>query len=449
MGARTRIVVLDDDPTGIQTVHGCYLVTNWNPETLRVALDDEQGFFYVLTNTRAYGRERAARIVEEVATNVLRLNETCRYNLLFISRSDSTLRNHFPTEVNAILGRIESDGRAADAVFLVPAFLECGRVTAGDTHYLVEGGRRIPTAETEFAKDSVFGYGTSFLPKYIEEKTRGAVRAEAVRSIPLAMLRAADAGPLRAFLGGLRERAYVVVNAEEYADLQRFAAAVHEAAAAGKRFVFQSAASLVKALSGIADKALLGREILGGTGPGLFVAGSHVGRTSAQLARLLEAPAVEGVEVDVREVLARGEAALAPVLARVGAIWNGGRTPVVFTSRTELRFDSKEERLTAGEVIAEFLVNVVRGLRVRPSYLVAKGGITSHTILVRGLEVDRVRVLGQVLAGVPAIVTPEGSRFPRMPYVIFPGNVGDENALRRVYEILGAPAAEMAGPMNV
>ena len=37
----TRIVVLDDDPTGIQTVHGCLLITQWDEESVRHAFDDD------------------------------------------------------------------------------------------------------------------------------------------------------------------------------------------------------------------------------------------------------------------------------------------------------------------------------------------------------------------------------------------------------------------------
>jgi uncharacterized protein YgbK (DUF1537 family) len=461
---RTRIVVFDDDPTGIQTVHGCYLLTAWEPARLRDALEDSQPFFYVLTNTRAYGREKARRIIAEVVANVMKANEGLGNSLVFISRSDSTLRNHFPAEVDMIIRGLESQGAGpVDAVFLVPAFIECGRITAGDTHYLVEAGRRVPVSETEFARDSVFGYHTAVLPDYIEEKTQGTVHAASVRSIPLEWLRtpgtsaahgtapiASAAGQgrggergqergtpmLSEFLRGLSHRTYVVVNAEDYEDLNCFARAALRQVAAGKRFVFQSAGSLVKALTGIPDQPLLGKEMVRGTGPGLFVAGSHVGRTTSQLNRLLQSRSVEGVEVNAVEILKSGDTLRQSLLEKIEAIWRRGRAPVVFTSRSELRFDSKEERLRAGETISHFLADLVRALPVKPSYLVSKGGITSHDILVRGLQVRQARVLGQVLPGVPVIRTPDDSSLPGMPYVIFPGNVGNEDALLRVLEIL-------------
>ncbi|HPJ01993.1 MAG TPA: nucleotide-binding domain containing protein, partial [Candidatus Limiplasma sp.] len=47
----------------------------------------------------------------------------------------------------------------------------------------------------------------------------------------------------------------------------------------------------------------------------------------------------------------------------------------------------------------------------------------------QGLQVRKALVMGQILKGVPVWLTGPESRFPGMPYVIFPGNVGDENAL--------------------
>jgi len=437
MRGRIQLIVLDDDPTGIQTVHGCYLVTDWRLETLKHAFEDDRPFFYILTNTRAHTKETAREITSAAVVAVLEVNRQFGDSLIFISRSDSTLRNHFPTEMDVIAKKLEQeDGRPVDAIFLVPAFLECARITVDNIHYLVEGGRRVPTAETEFAKDSVFGYRTSFLPDYIEEKTHGTVRASMVRSISLDLLRPSEADALNGFLSTLTDRTYVVVNIENYTDLNRFARAVREQVAQGKRFIFQSAASLVKALSGIPDKPLLGREIIRRRGPGLFIVGSHVKHTTGQLSRLLACRSTAGFEIVAESVLQSGNLLLEPLLKKTGEAWSAGKTPVLYTSRAELQFDSPDARLRAGEMISRFLVDVVRRLPVCPSYLVAKGGITSHNILVHGLGVSRVRVLGQILAGVPVIVTPDDCRFAQIPYVIFPGNVGGEDDLLRVWEIL-------------
>ena len=49
MNKNTRLIILDDDPTGIQTVHGCLLITDCTDEQVKVALQDDQPFFYILT----------------------------------------------------------------------------------------------------------------------------------------------------------------------------------------------------------------------------------------------------------------------------------------------------------------------------------------------------------------------------------------------------------------
>jgi uncharacterized protein YgbK (DUF1537 family) len=86
--------------------------------------------------------------------------------------------------------------------------------------------------------------------------------------------------------------------------------------------------------------------------------------------------------------------------------------------------------------IEGFLVQVVRNLPYQPAYIVAKGGITSHDILTQGLEIESARVLGQVLPGVPVLMTGKSARFPEIPYVIFPGNVGHESSLSELLRIM-------------
>ncbi|MFO8007188.1 MAG: four-carbon acid sugar kinase family protein [Candidatus Brocadiia bacterium] len=440
MEERVQIVVLDDDPTGIQTIHGCLLFTDWDQELLREGFAREECFFYVLTNTRAYEPDRVRRIVSEVVANALAVNREFGRPLIFVSRSDSTLRSHFPVEIDVISAAMEQSGLPLDAVFLVPAFFEGGRLTAGNVHYVVEGERRVPAAETEYARDSVFGYSTSYLPDYIEEKTGGRVGADTVHTVSLEMLRGADPQPLRQMLRALSGGDFVVVNAERYPDLERFAGQVLDAVQEGKRFAFQSAASIVKALGDVPEQPLLDREIVPADGPGLFVVGSHVQKTTDQLRCLLDSDGVAGVELPVREALGRPEPLRDELVAEVAALWAQGLTPAVYTSREELVFESKEERLRAGQRISAVLSGIVAGLPDAPSYLVGKGGITSHDILVDGLTVQRAEVLGQILPGVPTIAVPGGRRFGGMPYVIFPGNVGGEDALLQVYNKLGRTA---------
>jgi len=118
-----KIVVLDDDPTGSQTVHSCLLLTRWDVSTLKTALADAAPLFFILTNTRGMDAERAATVTREVCENLRLALADFPGPVLFVSRSDSTLRGHYPVEtdvMNAVLGPF-------DATLLTPAFFEGGR----------------------------------------------------------------------------------------------------------------------------------------------------------------------------------------------------------------------------------------------------------------------------------------------------------------------------------
>ncbi len=442
----TKIIVLDDDPTGAQTVHSCLLATRWDIDTLREALDDPAPLFFVLTNTRAMDAGRAAAVTREVCANLrLALAQRAKsgrpVNPIFVSRSDSTLRGHYPVETDVmaeVLGPF-------DAHFLVPAFFEGDRITVDGVHYLVVEGRRVPVAETEFARDSVFGYRESFLPAYVEEKTGGRIRADRVQHFGLAELRAGCLDRLLALSGN----ACCVVDAERQDDLDRFAAAVREATARGKRFLFRSAASLLTALAGLPPQpvpaAKMAAYVRGGR-PGAILVGSHVAKTTAQLERLLQEPGLAPIELDVGRLPQARTERVAAVCQVAQEAHDQGLTPVIYTSRRERSFASQAERLAFGEVVSATLMDIVRGLPAGIGYLISKGGITSNDVLATGLALKTARVVGQILAGCSVVCCPaDHPRFPDLPVVIFPGNVGSEDALARVYRRLAglerAPAA--------
>ena len=425
MKYRTTIVVLDDDPTGIQTVHGNLLLTRWDRITLNAALTDAVNFFYLLTNTRSMTAEEAADLIQSAMADVLDANLDVGRRLVFISRSDSTLRSHFPVEIDAITAVLQKRGGVKiDASFLVPAFFEGGRQTIGDVHYLMVGNERVPTDRTEFARDHIFGYSTSRLPNYIEEKTNGRVTAESVGSVSLEMLRHWNRSRLAAWLQNLAGNRWLVVNAENYTDLDRFCEAARTALKAGKQFVFQSAASFVKSITKNPDKPLLGPEIVTKAGPGLVIVGSHVQKTTLQLQQLFSRTDIAAIELDVGKILNSFERELDQALVGIKTAVQRGLTPVVYTSREELVFPDSKQRLAFGQNISALLSRVVRQIPYRPSFVLAKGGITSHDVLVDGLQIAIARVGGQILPGVPVIILPDDHILGGIPYVIFPGNVG-------------------------
>jgi len=315
-------------------------------------------------------------------------------------------------------------------------------VTLADVHYVTDGETRIPAADTEFARDSVFGYSTSHLPSYIEAKTGGRVKADAVWSVSLEMLREKAPRELEDLLDRASDQQWIVVNCERYEDLDVFSAAVRKAIGKGKKFAFQCAASIVKSLSGIPDKPLLTEELRSGAGPGLFVVGSHVRRTTEQIDALLAGAAVRGIEVDVSSFLDDRAKLRKGVLGAMREALRENLAPVIYTSRRELQFDGSQERLRFGRNLSLFLASLVRDLDRPVSYVVAKGGITSHDVLADGLEVKKARVMGQILPGVPVVRTPPGGRFAGIPYVIFPGNVGTEHSLLEIYNIFNSTGDE-------
>lgn len=434
---QTKIIVLDDDPTGSQTVHGCLLLTRWDITTLKEALADSAPLFFVLTNTRGMPAAAAATVTREVCRNLKQALAGLDINPVFVSRSDSTLRGHYPVETDVMAKELGP----FDAHFLVPAFFEGGRFTRDSIHYLRVDGRDIPVHETEFARDSVFGYQHSYLPDYVEEKTAGRIKAVEVQRFLLADLRSG----VQKKLLDLRNNTCVVVDAETQDDLRRFAADLHSAAASGKRFLFRSAASLLTALAGLPPQPVPAAEMTSyvrDAKPGAVIVGSHVPRTTIQLKDLLQLPEMVSIEVNVHRLPQDHAVLLAEVLARAETAHFSGRTPVVHTSRSERQFADQQTRLAFGAQVSGFLMDVVRGLPKTLGFLVSKGGITSNDVLSSGLALRTARLLGQILPGVSVLrCPPDHPRFANMPVVIFPGNVGDDHALATVLKRLAGSAA--------
>ncbi|MFC1561876.1 four-carbon acid sugar kinase family protein [candidate division KSB1 bacterium] len=436
-----KIVVLDDDPTGIQTVHGCLMLTAWTPGLVREALRDKAGFFYILTNNRAHLPGEAARRIEEIMNTVLQVNAEYGHRIMFISRSDSTLRGHFPLETDVMAQVYEKYyGVKIDAVFLVPAFIEGGRITKDDTHYVRRGNEIIPAADTEFARDPVFGFRSSNLKDYIREKSGSRISRQPILSFSLDDLRRTSTRELKKMIVNITGGPYVVVNAENYRDLRRFSYAVHAALSEGRHFLFRSAASVVRTLSFLSRRPLVGRECLAASSsPGVVIAGSFVKRSREQLDVLLKDGTVYGIHIDVNRIPGGSDAVVRHALECVSIARNAGKTPVVYTSSEEKRCSSMKEQLVFGKSVSKVLCDIAEHLPEKTGFMIVKGGITAADILTSALKIPQARVLGQLLPGVPVVHTPDDSRFGRIPYVIFPGNVGMRTSLRRAYRKLLPP----------
>jgi len=403
---RWKMVVLDDDPTGIQTVHGCLLITQWDENSVRKGFADAEPFFYILTNTRAMTRKDAEQVTREAMEMVIKVNQDYNYRLIIVSRSDSCLRGHFPLETDVMRQVLMHHGLpVAKKTPFCPAFIEAGRVTIDGVHYMKDNDRLIPVSETEFAHDNVFAYHTSVLRDYIKEK-------------------------------GANPDDYIIVNAQDYEELRAFAATVLYDGI-GEHVVIRSSSSLPKAISGISDLPLLDKSILSPLNthlsplaPGCFIVGSHVKKTTLQLEHLLQQEGTCAIEVDVQRILDDAPLLMSETLDTIRQVVDMGLTPVVYTSRQEIRLNDANQRQHLGQHVSDFLVDIVYRLPFTPAYLVGKGGITSHDILTKGLGIKSARVLGQIINSVPCVMT------EKFPYIIFPGNVGNEQSLSEVFNKL-------------
>ena len=442
---KQKIVVLDDDPTGIQTVHGVYVYTDWSEDTLRRAFTDGNRMFFILTNSRSMTEEETASAHREIARNLAAAAKATKQDYLIISRSDSTLRGHYPLETEILREETESISKKRfTGEIIYPFFPEGGRYTIENVHYMQDGDFLVPVGETEFAKDKSFGYSSSDLTLWCEEKTRGKVKAKDVVYISLSELRSADYDEIAEKLLSAQNFEKIIVNSISYDDVKAFAVAFFRALKQGGEFIIRSAAAVTKVLDGVADKPLLLKNELvakGISNGGIVLVGSHVNKTTAQLAQLKKSPyPVRFIEFDQHLVLQEGglENEVARVISLAEEQISNGKTAVVYTrrERLDLSTDEKDKQLKISTEISDALTSVIGKLSVQPAFIVAKGGITSSDVGVKALRVKRAEVLGQVRPGIPVWKTGEESKFPNMPYIIFPGNVGTEDDLRTIVEML-------------
>jgi uncharacterized protein YgbK (DUF1537 family) len=430
------VVVLDDDPTGTQTMHDVPVLTTWPVDLLRAELANNLPAFYILTNSRSRSLPDAQALNREIGRNlILAAQQACR-SFVVISRSDSTLRGHFPGETDALAGALDQQ---FDGVVLIPFFKEGERYTIDDVHYVADDDQLVSVADTPFARDAVFGFRSSNLRVWVAEKTGGRVAADDVLSISIQDIR--EGGPLRVVeqFTTLDQGRVCIVNAASMRDVYVVTHALLQAEAQGKQFLYRTAASFVQARAGLNPQPLLDPATLDlpTAGGGLIVVGSHVPATTRQLETLFAQTTLQHVVIDVEMLLSNSTAQRE--LARATQAVNqalGSGDVVLATSRQLITDAAPERNVAIGQRVSQSLVAVVQALAMRPRYIVAKGGITSSDVATQGLAVERAMVRGQILPGVPVWQLGAESRFPGLVYVVFPGNVGGPHALADLIALL-------------
>jgi uncharacterized protein YgbK (DUF1537 family) len=448
------LVVLDDDPTGTQSVAGLPVLTAWTVADLRWAFAQPVPAFFVLTNTRSLTEDQATARNRDVVSALVEAARLENARFVIASRGDSTLRGHYPLETDVIADELRNAGGiTVDGVVLAPAYMDAGRFTINGVQWLRTPDGLLPVGRSEFAKDPAFGFTSSDLRKYVEEKTRGRWSAADVRAITLADLRTGRLAALTATLTGLEGGAPVVVDAAAEDDLRVLALAIMEAEAAGKTFLYRVGPSFVRARAGLephpalstAEVAALRDCGLGAAGSaarsrhGVVIVGSHVGQTTRQLALLTGLEHITHLELDVRQALDETRrVAVAEALARSAADALTRNDVVIKTSRAVITGGDANANLAIAQAVSEALVMVVRSVvdQIRPAWVVAKGGITSSEVATRSLGIRRAWIRGTLLPGMVSLWDPLDGRVPGTPYIVFAGNVGAEDSLAVVVTAL-------------
>ncbi|QIP11544.1 hypothetical protein G8759_02305 [Spirosoma aureum] len=427
------IVVLDDDPTGTQTSHDVTVLTSWRVGLIAEELKRKPPILFILTNSRSLPEKEAVELAHEIGYNLKEAVNASGREIVVISRSDSTLRGHFPAEVDSIASMLDM---TEATIVLVPAFIEGGRFTIGDVHYLVENQELVPVSDTPFAHDVVFGYKHADLKLWVEEKTKGRVKAADVGSLSIDDIRVGGPQVVKEKLMACANGSIYIVNAASYRDLEVVAMGLIWAEKSGKKFLYRSSATLVPIRAGMESGKIFSppKEATNSVNGALVVVGSHVPKTTSQLNWLLKNGNYQSIEVNVAEILQSVEPQLeATAISRQTDEWlSAGKNVVIHTSRQLAVGTDSESSLRINASVSDFLVNIMKSLTVRPKFIVAKGGITSSDLASKGLSSEKAVVLGAVIPGVPVWQMDRESKFPGIKYVVFPGNVGDEAALDEV-----------------
>jgi uncharacterized protein YgbK (DUF1537 family) len=453
-----RIVVLDDDPTGTQSIADLPVLTSWSVADLQWALQQPTTAFFILTNTRSLTEEDAAERNRQIVAALDEAATLEQVPYVILSRSDSTMRGYYPLETDVLAAELAAHGTVVDGVVIIPAYVEPGRVTVDSVHWTRTNEGMIPVSHSEFAKDASFGYANSDLRDWVEEKTGGRISRADVATITLTDIRTGGPDRVQEILAGLHDGQPVVVDTAVDADQQVVVLALLRAEAAGANFIYRTGPSFVRARSGqratpavdaerlrsiLADQATDADDSRPATAHGLIAVGSHVGLTTRQLDQLRAKGKIIELELDVPTLLddsARDDH-VSSVAAEAAKVLLGNEADsdiVIRTSRTLVKGTDAADSLHIARTVSASLVGTVREIvgQIRPAFVLAKGGITSSDTATEGLSIRRAWSRGTMLPGIVSLWEPAAGPAQGIPYIVFAGNVGDDHALAAVVETL-------------
>jgi len=250
----------------------------------------------------------------------------------------------------------------------------------------------------------------------------------------------------------LKDNKKVIVDIIDYSQLDKLSKIV-KSLLKKKRFLFRSAASFISSLSNIKytqkDHIYFSQlrrknnndQIM----KGLIVVGSYVELTTLQLTKVLEISLCEPIEIDVLKLYAlfkiednfeQLNSFKQLILNSVREILGQDYIPVLFTSRDIVSPIDNNDLIRFQYFLSSFLAKIVSAIKYEIGYLISKGGITTHTILSKGLEADSVYLEGQILPGISLVTFNLLEQKGKLPIVTFPGNIGNNMSLVKTLEIL-------------
>ena len=441
-----KFVVIDDDPTGSQTVHDCLLLLKWDCSTLVKGFESKSNLFFILANTRSLSENDAKLTIEEICKNLKSViaSQAYKEEIIFISRGDSTLRGHNflePSTLNSCLGPF-------DATFHIPAFIEGKRLTLNGSHYV----DKTPINQTIFARDKIFGYQTSNIKNILFQKSKSQINIEDIQNLLLSdikILKDEENNVVFKILKKLQNNKHVIVDVENYSQLKKFSLVIKKLTKQ-KKFLFRTAASFISSIS--EKKSVLQVETFFSNLrirnkekiflPGLIIVGSYVELSTIQLKYLLEISNCNPIELDVFEFFKitssknnqkRRNLFKNKFLKEIRFSFEKGKTPVLFTSRKFMSLDYSEQ-FNFYNSLSFFIAELVADLKYEIGYLISKGGITTNMILSYGLNADYVYLEGQILTGI-SVVTHNLKNDEKLPIVTHPGNIGTKDSLVNIWKV--------------
>ena len=445
------VVFLEDDSTGVQKSHDVYLLTDHSDKGIHSGLEDARKaghrLVFILTNSRALTSAQAEKLNQQIATTLIEIAQKEKIIIRLGSRSDSTLRGHFPLEPLVLLQSLRDHGQHCDGIIVSHVFLtEMSRVTINKIHMIrfqkQDGSFWYrPVHKTKFATDPRFGYPTSNMPEYVEFKSStsrfGKIPAEDVLHIDIESIRKGGPKEVKHQLLSAYNGQIITFDTLTAQDLQVFVLGLLQAEQNGKHFLYRTAASLPPIRVNMKDIPILYHEQISTSTRDsrvLCLWGSIVELSNIQLTTLVnQMPKVLTHPFDVQKILHskdEKEQIIRQAVRRVEEDLTPETQMVIYTvPRQEYPMEklSEEARAMNQQTIAVALQEVYNRCSVQPDVVIFKGGTTSSTGLFHS-GAPRVYVLGQIAPGIPVVkIFPQDNmRFPgkELLLVLGPGNVG-------------------------